>query len=151
MSKDKDKRKYEFESKVKVPDISEISKIAADFSDPVMPKNKSSVKESLSKRAKVAKLDSNITDMQRQMNKLAREVVKEETTQKEDTDISAGQEQKNDDKSVEAKTDDTQISEEKIAEKEPEKKKSNEKKTETSEDTKKSKKKSSDKKNDDKE
>lgn len=99
----KDERKYKFESKVKVPDIGEISKVAADFSDPVIPKSKKSISDSLTKNAKVAKLDSTITAMQKEMNKLAREVINEEKDASKDdkADVETSSEEiKADDKSA---------------------------------------------------
>lgn len=82
------KRKYDFETKVKVPDIEEISRVAEDFSDPTIAKGSGiNRSEPLSKRGKVAKLDSKLTEAQKQMQLLAREVIKQEKSkQSEDSD-----------------------------------------------------------------
>lgn len=82
------KRKYDFETKVKVPDIEEISRVAEDFSDPTIAKGSGiNRSEPLSKLGKVAKLDSKLTEAQKQMQLLAREVIKQEKSkQSEDSD-----------------------------------------------------------------
>ena len=82
------KRKYDFETKVKVPDIEEISRVAEDFSDPTIAKGGGTNRsEPLSKLGKVAKLDSKLTEAQKQMQLLAREVIKQEKSkQSEDSD-----------------------------------------------------------------
>lgn len=85
------KRKYDFDSTVKVPDIDEISRIAKDFSDPTISKGVAKNTEPLSKRGQVAKLDRKLTEAQKQMQLLAREVIKEETSKsKSDADSADG-------------------------------------------------------------
>ncbi|NLT11123.1 MAG: hypothetical protein GXY06_01740 [Clostridiaceae bacterium] len=78
------KRKYDFDSDVKVPDIEEISRIAKDFSDPTISKGNIKNTDPLSKRGQVAKLDTKLTEAQKQMQLLAREVIKEEKNKAKD-------------------------------------------------------------------
>ena len=87
------KRKYDFESNVKVPDIDEISRIAKDFSDPTISNGNVKSTEPLSKRGQVAKLGAKLTEAQKQMQLLAREVIKEEQNKdkddSEDTEVAS--------------------------------------------------------------
>ena len=73
-------RKFDFETDVRVPEMDEIMKVAADFSDTEAAKTSVNIKEALSQNAKIApKMGSEMSAMRQKMRKLAREIAEEES------------------------------------------------------------------------
>lgn len=88
------KRRYEFETKVKVPDMDEIRKASGQFADPVVQDNSGNksipgAREAAKKQTNV--LNNELSSIKNQLEELANEVVLEEQRHKEQTEKEAAE------------------------------------------------------------
>lgn len=87
------KRRFDFESSVRIPALDEIVKAASDFSETESKRTTINLKEAIHQNAQVApKIDGNLSEIRKSMQKLARDVAKEEKKSQIDSDASAEEE-----------------------------------------------------------